>query len=168
MSDQTADDGIEAVEEGAGAKKSGSKKKLAMIAGPIVALLLVGAGAYLGGAADMLGGGGEAPAEAEHHQPVFYDLPDMLVNLNGAGRKLSFLKLSVSLELTKAEDEAVMKAMLPRIVDNFQVYLRELRVEDLQGSEGVYRLREELLRRVNMAVEPVQVGDVLFKEMLVQ
>ena len=167
MSDQTADDGIEAVEDDAGAKKGGSKKKLLMIAGPILALVLVGAGAYLGGAMDMLAGD-EAPAEAEVHQPVFYDLPDMLVNLNGTGRKLSFLKLNVSLELAKPEDEAVMKAMLPRIVDNSQVYLRELRVEDLQGSEGIYRLREELLRRVNMAVQPTQVSDVLFKEMLVQ
>ena len=105
MSDQTADDGIEAVEDDAGAKKGGSKKKLLMIAGPILALVLVGAGAYLGGAMDMLAGD-EAPAEAEVHQPVFYDLPDMLVNLNGTGRKLSFLKLNVSLELAKPEDEA--------------------------------------------------------------
>ncbi|MBT6116337.1 MAG: flagellar basal body protein FliL [Rhodospirillaceae bacterium] len=167
MTDQTADDGIEAVVEGDGAGKGGSKKKALFVAGAILAFVLVGAGAYLGGAMDMLAGG-DAPAEAEVHQPLFYDLPDMLVNLNGSGRKLSFLKLNVSLELAKPEDELVMKAMLPRIVDNFQVYLRELRVEDLQGSEGIYRLREELLRRVNMAVHPAQVSDVLFKEMLVQ
>ena len=59
-------------------------------------------------------------------------------------------------------------AMMPRIIDNFQIYLRELRVEDLRGSDGIYRLREELLARVNAAVAPVKVTDVLFKEMLVQ
>ena len=61
-----------------------------------------------------------------------------------------------------------IEEMMPRIVDNFQVYLRELRVEDLKGSAGMYRLREELLKRVNVAVAPVKVNDVLFKEMLVQ
>jgi flagellar protein FliL len=58
--------------------------------------------------------------------------------------------------------------VLPRIIDNFQVYLRELRVEDLKGSGGMYRLREELLLRVNAAVAPAKINDVLFKEMLVQ
>ncbi len=92
----------------------------------------------------------------------------MLVNLNGTGRRQNFLKMQVSLELT---DEAVipeLKKLSLRIVDNFQVYLRELRVEDLRGSAGVYRLREALVARVNVAVRPVQVKDVLFKEMLIQ
>ncbi len=58
--------------------------------------------------------------------------------------------------------------MMPRIIDNFQVYLRELRVEDLKGSAGMYRLREEMLIRVSAAVAPAKINDVLFKEMLVQ
>jgi len=58
--------------------------------------------------------------------------------------------------------------LLPRIIDNFQVYLRELRVGDLKGSAGIYRLREELLTRVNSAIAPSKVKGVLFKEMLVQ
>jgi flagellar protein FliL len=58
--------------------------------------------------------------------------------------------------------------VMPRIVDSFQVYLRELRVEDLQGAAGVHLLREELLTRVNASVKPVKVNDVLFREMLVQ
>jgi flagellar FliL protein len=53
-------------------------------------------------------------------------------------------------------------------VDSFQVYLRELRVEDLKGSAGMYRLREDLLRRINEAARPVKISDVLFKEMLIQ
>jgi flagellar FliL protein len=57
---------------------------------------------------------------------------------------------------------------MPRIIDNFQVYLRELRLDDLRGSAGIYRLREELLMRVNTAAQPVHVKDVLFREMLVQ
>ena len=92
----------------------------------------------------------------------------MLVNLSTSGRSTSFLKIVVSLELASEEDKQTLESALPRIIDNFQVYLRELRVEDLRGSAGLYRLREELLFRVNAAVSPARVTDVLFKEMLVQ
>ena len=99
---------------------------------------------------------------------VFYDLPELLVNLNTGGRKPTFLKIRVALELQKPEDIPRVEEMMPRIIDNFQVYLRELRIEDLKGSAGMYRLREELLMRVAAAAAPAQVNDVLFKEMLIQ
>jgi flagellar FliL protein len=174
MATSTVDEEIEAVPaEGEGEAKSGGKKKLIMIAGGAVGLLLVaGAGLYFTGMLDKVMGHEkkEVVAEAPPPKPlVFFDLPDFLVNLNaGASKKASFLKLSVSLELDKQDDTARLQAVMPRIVDNFQIYLRELRIEDLRGSGGVYRLREELLARVNAAVAPVKVTDVLFKEMLVQ
>jgi flagellar FliL protein len=179
MATTTANEEIEATPaEGAegGAEvevKGGGKKKLIMIAGGAVGLLLVaGAGLYFTGMLDSLLGKKHAAAVAEAPPPkplVFFDLPDFLVNLNSGGaKKASFLKLSVSLELEKQEDTARLQAVMPRIVDNFQIYLRELRVDDLRGSGGIYRLREELLARVNAAVAPVKVNDVLFKEMLVQ
>ncbi len=111
--------------------------------------------------------GGEHAAAAAG-AAVFYDLPEMLVNINTAGRTRNFLKMRVSLELANETDINRVENVLPRIVDNFQVYLRELRLEDLQGAAGMYRLREELLNRVNAAVRPAQVKDVLFKEMIVQ
>ena len=92
----------------------------------------------------------------------------MIVNLNAGTRKATFLKLRVSLELEKAEDQQTIQTLLPRVVDNFQTYLRELRIDDLKGSAGMYRLREELLTRVNAAAYPAKVNAVLFKEMLVQ
>ena len=97
-----------------------------------------------------------------------FEIPDLIVNLNTSGRKSAFLKIKISLEITDPADIDTINQMLPRIVDNFQVYLRELRIDDLQGSAGMYRLHEELLRRVNIAVRPAKVKDVLFKEMLVQ
>ena len=92
----------------------------------------------------------------------------MVITLGGVGRKSSFLKMRLSLELRSPDDEARIKAILPRIVDNFQVFLRELRIEELQGSQGLYRVKEELLARVNAAAHPTKVRDVLFREMLVQ
>jgi len=99
---------------------------------------------------------------------LFFNVPDMVVNLNSTGRRPSFLKISISVEVGRPEDLPEIEKVMPRIVDNFQVYLRELRLEDLRGSAGVYRLREELLLRVGVAAQPVQVKDVLFREMLIQ
>jgi flagellar protein FliL len=171
MSDQTLDDGLDAAAEQAEAKpKSGNRRLIVFAGGGVALLLLLGGGAYLTGMLDGLVGKKKEPvAEAPAAKPaVFFDLPDLLVNLNGSGRKASFLKLTVSIELGTQDDVPRLQAVMPRIIDNFQVYLRELRVEDLRGSGGIYRLREELLSRVNAAAAPIKVNDVLFKEMLVQ
>ena len=113
-----------------------------------------------------------APAKDGHGASgaggVFFNVPDMVVNLNSTGRRPSFLKISISVEVGRQEDVPEIEKVMPRIVDNFQVYLRELRLEDLRGSAGIYRLREELLLRVGVAAHPVQVKDVLFREMLIQ
>jgi flagellar protein FliL len=174
MADQSIDETIETGEAPAeGAAPSPSRRKLFIIAGGVVMLLAAGAGLYFTGVIDKLIGHTKEVAELAAPAPapapaVYYDLPDLLVNLNTTGRKPSFLKLSVSLELERAQDLPRLQAVMPRIIDNFQVYLRELRVEDLRGSSGIYRLREELLTRVNAATAPAKVVDVLFKEMLVQ
>ena len=147
------------------------KKLVLFIILPLLLLLGGLGGAYLAGLLDPLVGKHEAPVEARAAavpQTVFFDLPQMLVNLNTGGSKRNYLKIAISLELTSEEDSVALENLLPRVVDNFQVYLRELRVEDLRGSAGVQRLREELLLRVNNAVHPIKVRDVLFKEMLVQ
>ena len=157
-------------------------KKILMIAVPILLLGGVGAGLYFTGIIDKLLGGGHgggesheaaAPAHGEAKstavQPaVFMDLPEMLVNLQTANRKQAFLKIRVALELESPTDQLRVEAVMPRIVDSFQVYLRELRVEDLQGAAGMHLLREELLTRISAAVKPVKVNDVLFREMLIQ
>ncbi|HVM82140.1 MAG TPA: flagellar basal body-associated FliL family protein [Stellaceae bacterium] len=170
--DEDADPAAESSEESE--PKRGGKKRLLVLGGGAVLLLAITGGvlAYTGFLGKGESGSSAQSAQETAAQPakpgVFYDLPDLLVNLNSSGRKASFLKISVSLELESQADVARLQAVMPRIIDNFQVYLRELRVEDLRGSAGIYRLREELLVRVNSAAAPVKVRDVLFKEMLVQ
>ncbi len=138
----------------------------------VLPLLLLGGG---GGAAFFLMTGedpehkdAETAAPPPPKQTVFMDLPDMLVNLNTGGGKSSYLKLKVALELEDAEASKKIEVLMPRVIDNFQVYLREMRADDLSGSAGLYRVKEELLVRVTQAVQPIKVADVLFKEMLVQ
>lgn len=134
----------------------------------LVVLIGGGAGAYFLG---FFGSDAEQ-AEAEHGQEVkvavFYDLPEILVNLNSAGKKENYLKIRISLELEDATAQMALEPLMPRVIDNFQVFLREMRVEDLSGSAGMVRLKEELLHRINLSVQPLTVRDVLFKEMLIQ
>jgi len=115
--------------------------------------------------------GGDVQEEdqvASKGDAVFFPLEEVIVNLNTGGRQSTFLKIKISLELADAGDISRIETVMPRIMDNFQVYLRELRIEDLKGAAGMYRLREELLTRVNIAAAPAKINDVLFKEMLVQ
>jgi len=181
------DDDIEEGEEGSAGSKGGKKKLIILIVLPLLLLIGAAAGAYFTGMADSLLGkdaehaatdehgeatGGHGEAAGEHGvagMPVFYELPEMLLNLNpGKSRRPSHLKIKVRLELASAADTPKVEAMLPRITDSFQVYLRELRVEDLQGAAGMYRLREELMMRVNRVAAPAKINDVLFQEVLVQ
>ncbi len=173
MTDQIADDGaVPGLDEQAPKRRFGGKMLIIIAGGLILVLLAIGAGLYFTGVLNRILGHKEEVTDkpAPPKQTVFFDLPDLLVNLNssGANRRANFLKISVSLEVESEGDVTRIKAVMPRVVDNFQVYLRELRVEDLRGSGGIYRLREELLARVNTAAAPAKVLDVLFKEILVQ
>ena len=101
--------------------------------------------------------------------PVFVDVPEMLVNLVGSpGERVQYLKVRVVLEVKEDKQLEAIKPTMPRVTDIFQTYLRELRPSDLNGSAGLFRLKEELTRRVNAAVSPTQISAVLFKEIVVQ
>lgn len=114
--------------------------------------------------------------EDEHHAeappakpPAFVDVPDMMVNLAGApGERVQYLRLKIVLELKEEKQIEAIKPTMPRVTDIFQTYVRELRPSDLNGSAGIFRLKEELTKRVNAAVAPIQVSAVLFKEVVVQ
>lgn len=152
-------------------KGKGSKKKLFIILGLVLLLIVGGAAtAYFTGLLDSFLGGDENQAEEDSllQDAVFYDMEELMVTLSAEGREATFLKIKISLELERQEDVPKIESLLPRVIGNFQIYLRELRVEDLKGSAGMYRLREELLRRVTAAIAPIKVNDVLFREMLVQ
>ena len=167
-----AEDEDEALAEGEAAegapRKKWSGKRLVLVGGIPVLLILIGAGVYFSG---LLGSSKKADAPAakvEQGPAVYVDLPEILVNLESTGKQQRFLKASISLEVANELDADALKKQMPRLIDQFQTYLRGLRVDDLHGSSGVYRLRQELLARVAQSAEPTPVGDVLFRELLVQ
>jgi flagellar FliL protein len=150
--------------------KGGSLKMIVMIVLPVVLLAGGGAAAWLLG----LVPGGEpaeaAPAAAEPapQDIVFVELPNLLINLNVAGKRMRFLKVATALEIDGKEQAELVRQLTPRIVDNMNVYFRAIRPEELAGPEGVYRVKEDLLVRINDTVQPAVVRDVLVKEMLIQ
>jgi len=165
----TADIDAEADEGGAPAKK---KLPLKLIAIAGAALLLVaggGSGAYV-----MFSRKHKATEEEKAHAPVmkpvaFIEVPDVMVNLSNPGSdRNQFLKVRIVLEVPDQELVKQIQPIMPRVLDAFQTYLRELRPMDLEGSAGLYRLKEELTRRINVAIEPARINAVLFKEILIQ
>ena len=152
----------------ASAKRKLSLKLILMAAGGLVALCGLGGGGYY-----LFFAGKSEAATAANQQvkpPVFLDLPDVLVNLSstGGGERTQYLKVKVVLELPDQQLSAQIQPVMPRIMDTFQTYLRELRPTDLDGSAGLYRLKEELTRRVNAAIAPNHINAVLFKEIVIQ
>ncbi|MEX0842528.1 MAG: flagellar basal body-associated protein FliL [Xanthobacteraceae bacterium] len=160
--------------EGEGAESPPSKWKLKL---PSAKVLIIAAAAIV-----VFGGGGagayfffSSPKDAKHAAAapvtpaVFVDLPDVLVNLaNTGGERTQYLKVKVTLEVPDQALAQQIQPLMPRVMDAFQTYLREMRPTDLDGSAGLYRLKEELTRRVNTAIAPGRVNAVLFKEIVVQ
>jgi flagellar FliL protein len=142
------------------------KLKLIVAAVGFLVILAGGAGWFF----LLRGHGEEVHAEAPPPKPPsFVEVPDMLVNLVGApGERVQYLKVKLVLEVKEEKQVETIKPSLPRVTDIFQTYLRELRPSDLNGSAGLFRLKEELTRRVNSAVAPNQVSAVLFKEIVIQ
>lgn len=173
----------EAGEAEAGKGGGGGRKKLILIAVPLL-LGGIGAGLWFTGILPPLLGmgpttqvaaGGTPQAEAPR-PPAFFEMPEIIANLNATGRRPVYVKLRSKLEITRAEDAAAIQLAMPRLLDLFQTHLREMRPEELRGSAGTQRLREELVARANIAVAPPpgstqpapRITDVLFLEMLVQ
>ncbi|MGH6871717.1 MAG: flagellar basal body-associated FliL family protein [Rhizomicrobium sp.] len=175
---ETEDGETEVAAEGAAPKQGfvkrllGNKKLLIIVAAGLLLVVGGGAGAYFfffaGSDAKDSKLAAAPPIPVIPPNVAFYDMPDIVVNITNPDGSAAYLKLSVSLEMASADEKAALQALTPRIVDQFQGYLRELRVDDLHGSAGVLRLKEELLRRINVAAAPYPVKDVLLKEMIVQ
>jgi flagellar FliL protein len=150
--------------EGVQPKKKLSLKLIIMAAAGVIILGGGGATAYF-----MLANKGDKQVEAKLKPAVFIDVPEVLVNLSNAGSdRTQYLKIKIVLELQDEKLKEYINPAMPRVMDAFQTYLRELRPIDLEGSAGLYRLKEELTRRVNAAIAPNRITAVLFKEMIVQ
>lgn len=104
-----------------------------------------------------------------NEDPCYYVMPKLIVNLRSPeGKRSPFMELELTLESTSAATFNRLPELMPRLKNQLTSFLRELRVEDLGGSTGTWRLRRELLSRFNLALEPDQIDAVLIESMLVQ
>ena len=154
----------------------GGKKKLVLMLVPLLVLAGAGAGLWFSGILPkMLHGKGDAAAAAAaaalaqgNAAPVYIDVPEIITNLNAGPRKTSFVKIKIRIEVASNDDQKLITDAMPRIEDLFQTYLREMHPDELRGSIGSYRLREEFISRIAIAASPAHVRDVLFTEMFTQ
>jgi len=169
LANEAAEDAVEDGAEGEAPAKGG-KRKLLLVGG--LAFALVAGGAATMYVLDPFGLFEAAPMTANGEppppKPVFYELPEITVNLVAPGKRTTFLKLDVVLEVSNRAMVNRIRPYMPRVLDAFQVYLRELRVADIEGSAGLFRLKEELQRRINTAIYPAKIEGVLFRNILVQ
>jgi flagellar protein FliL len=152
---------------------SPGKGKARLWIGASLALVLIGgaAMAYLAGLLPPESFGAaaaERSGEPASRPAVFVDVPDLVINVNVTGTRLRFLKLVASLEVGGERQAEAVRQLLPRITDNINLYLRTIEPDEMNGAAGVYRIKRDLLARINQVVEPHEVRDVLIKEMLVQ
>jgi flagellar FliL protein len=183
----------EAPVDGAEGEAAPAKKKpplMILIAGGVGALVVLGGGGTA--AMMMLGHHGPPDAAAKKEKSkkkegekkdgkegkspisegpdgvVFYAMPDLTANLQSTDGRPTFLKLKLTFELPDKDTADAIEPNAPRLNDMFQTFLRELRPEELNGSQGNYQLRAEIQRRVNLVIAPAKVNAVLIQEMLVQ
>jgi flagellar FliL protein len=164
-----ADEGAGAADGEAAAaapkKKFGLKTMIILVAG----VALLGGGGFGGYKFFFAGKTHDEKPVVVVKPPAFYDLPEVLVNLSNTGaERTQYLRAKIVLEVADQATVDQIKPVLPRVLDAFQTYLREMRSTDLEGSAGLYRLRDELTRRVNVAIAPTRINAVLFKEIIVQ
>jgi flagellar FliL protein len=161
--DEDAD--TEETEQSAQPKRKLPLKLIIMVLGGLSVVGGGGTAAYFW----LAGGSSEKSAAAPEKPPAFVEVPEVLVNLSTtSGDRTQYLKVKVVLEIPDAALSPQIESTMPRVMDAFQTYLRELRPTDLDGSAGLYRLKEELTRRINSAIAPSRITAVLFKEIVVQ
>lgn len=149
------------------------RARLPLVLGLVLALA-GGAGGFLAVRGGWIGGSGHAAgdshaaSDSEGHvagaSPVaaFVPLPTIVVNLPGAGPD-RFLRFSAQVETAPADAEAV-NALVPRIVDVLNGYLRAVSPEELAAPDALLRLRSQMLRRVQVVAGGTRARDLLVME----
>ncbi len=170
MADENAED---ADGDAEGGKKGGKKKLIFILLAVVVLAGVGGAAAFFLGVFDPPPEEGEEMAEEEVEPAgecgaAFLTLDKLQVNLNSSGRNTTFLTVEVAIEMRTEADMAALESKKPAIMDAFQVFLRELRIDDLRGSAGAERLRQEMLFRVSQIADPIPVCTIRFQNLIFQ
>jgi flagellar FliL protein len=149
-------------EEGSEKKKKGK----GMLFGIIGAFVLGGAGFYATFSGLLLGDGGEekkpAIAMMASNLPTFVPIEPLIISL-GAGASSKHLKFSAELDVAAAYSDEVT-AVMPRILDVLNTFLRAVEDGDIENPSAMSKLRAQMLRRVQIVTGEGRVNDLLITE----
>ena len=188
--DETREDGVEGEEGEEEAKKGGLKKMILFIGLPVILVILGG----VAGALFFLGGGeeevvaegehgeahGEASAEgyadgAEHYSeneiPEIFRFEEPFINsIRGEDGRTVLFQVQIAVVFTDHDLAEILAREDIQILlrDEYNDFLRGLRMEDLDGSTGSHRIRMELIRRTNLVLAPKTVDGVLLPDLVLQ
>jgi flagellar FliL protein len=149
--------------------KNGIGFKRIMVFFILIVILLIGSIAfyyffrYNGYKSQSSGDMGAPKILADTNSVNFYDLPEFIVNIDNDAEDVSYIRLELSLEVMGFDNMQRVRQLEPKIQDILNIYLRELRLSDIKGTYGLYRLREELFNRINAVLAPAKIDGVIFK-----
>ena len=107
-------------------------------------------------------------AEDEGGITVLYDLPEFSAVLHSEGPDKQLLRLNLNLELSNIEDIKTLELLMPKINDVVLTHIIELSPKEVEGSAGLYWLKEELLYRLNLVVAPIKIQKLNIKSLKIQ
>jgi len=98
----------------------------------------------------------------------FYTFEDINVNLVSSNRRPKFLRINITVALTKEEDILVLETLSPRVTDNIIQFLNALKPKEFAGSANFHKIQDNILLRVRAAAAPIVVTDALINLALVK
>jgi flagellar FliL protein len=148
--------------EDAPPKKRG---KAGLFVGLLAGLALGGGGFYairsgLLDPAELLAGEDKPAAAA----PAFVAMEPIMISLP-PGASARHLRFAGQLEVEPGRAEEVA-ALMPRVLDTLNTYLRAVEVRDLENPAALQRLRAQMLRRVQVVAGEGRVRDLLVAEFI--
>lgn len=145
------------------------KSKLPLILGVVLAIALGGGGFFAVYAGMILAPHTEESYDGDVHEEAkplpkvsFVPIDPLVINL-GSGSSNRHLKFRAELEVEPAAESEVM-AMLPRVTDILNGYLRAISITELEEPSALIKLRAQMLRRIQIITGENRVRDLLIME----
>ncbi|WP_226625739.1 flagellar basal body-associated protein FliL [Alloyangia pacifica] len=111
-------------------------------------------------------GDGHGDGQGDGHEAAgaaaFIELPQLVASL-GPVSALHHLRFTAQLEVAP-ERRAAVEALMPRILDVLNTYLRALEPGDVEAQGALIRLRAQMLRRIQLVAGDGSVRDLLVTE----
>lgn len=160
MIEDNEDEELEQIKE----KTSFSRKKIIIFLLPVLIVIGISVSIYfsLNNNFESFGGSYNIVQNGNESVTVIYDIPEIKTVIRNGDSPLS-LRMRISLELTSIEDLKAVEAILSRITDVIIAHTIELNRNEIDGSMGLYWLKEELLYRINLSTHPVKIKTLNFK-----